>query len=78
MTLSLPVALRDLSRMPSAEWLASESGRPTLRLDDFIVAMRTVGKSRQVGCSIDPVPAPRTGRSTKVRQPGSTGKRSGR
>lgn len=33
-----------------------ESGRPTLRLDDFVIAMRTVGKARQVGCSIDPVP----------------------
>ncbi len=32
------------------------SGRPTLRLDDFIVALRTVGKAKQLGCSIDPVP----------------------
>ena len=33
------------------------SGRPPLRLDDLIVALRTVGKSRLIGCSIDPVPA---------------------
>ena len=33
-----------------------ESGRPTLRLDDLFVAMRTVAQVRQLGCSIDPVP----------------------
>lgn len=33
-----------------------ESGRPTLRLDDLVVALRTVSKSRNIGCSIDPVP----------------------
>ena len=33
-----------------------ESSRPTLRLDDLIVALRTVGTAKQVGCSIDPVP----------------------
>ena len=33
-----------------------ESGRPTLRLDDLVVALRTVSKTRVVGCSIDPVP----------------------
>ncbi len=33
-----------------------DSGRPTLRLDDLVVALRTVSKSRVVGCSIDPVP----------------------
>ena len=33
-----------------------ESGRPTLRLDDLFVAMRTVGKKNQIGCSIDPTP----------------------
>ena len=32
------------------------SGRPTLRLDDFVVALRTLVQSRDVGCSIDPVP----------------------
>jgi len=32
------------------------NGRPTLRLDDFVVALRTLSKSREVGCSIDPVP----------------------
>lgn len=33
-----------------------ESGRPTLRLDDLYVAMRTLTKSKHLGCSIDPVP----------------------
>ncbi len=33
-----------------------ESGRPVLRLDDLAVALRTLVKSREVGCSIDPVP----------------------
>lgn len=33
-----------------------ESGRPTLRLDDLIVALRTLIKSQVVGCSIDPLP----------------------
>lgn len=33
-----------------------DSGRPTLRLDDFVVALRTLKQSREVGCSIDPVP----------------------
>ncbi len=33
-----------------------DSGRPTLRLDDLAVAFRTLIKSREVGCSIDPVP----------------------
>ncbi len=33
-----------------------ESGRPALRLDDLAVALRTLFKSREVGCSIDPVP----------------------
>ncbi len=32
------------------------SGRPTLRLDDFVVVLRTLLQSREVGCSIDPVP----------------------
>lgn len=32
------------------------SGRPVLRLDDLIVALRTVAKAREIGCSIDPVP----------------------
>lgn len=32
------------------------TGRPTLRLDDLFVAIRTVARSRQLGCSIDPVP----------------------
>ncbi|MBD3673139.1 MAG: DUF1598 domain-containing protein [Planctomycetaceae bacterium] len=33
-----------------------KSRRPTLRLDDFIVALRTVVKEDVIGCSIDPVP----------------------
>ena len=33
-----------------------ESGRPTLLLDDLLVALRTVPDQRQIGCSIDPVP----------------------
>ena len=33
-----------------------DSGRPTLRLDDLVVALRTLVKSQVVGCSIDPVP----------------------
>lgn len=32
------------------------SGRPTLRLDDMVVALRTIQYSRDFGCSIDPVP----------------------
>lgn len=32
------------------------SGRPTLRLDDFVVALRTLRQARDIGCSIDPVP----------------------
>jgi hypothetical protein len=32
-----------------------ESGRPTLLLDDLLVALRYVPKSSEVGCSIDPV-----------------------
>ena len=32
------------------------SGRPTLRLDDLVVALRTLSQSRNIGCSIDPVP----------------------
>ena len=36
-----------------------ESGRPTLRLDDLVIALRTVAKSpsKQLGCSIDPLPS---------------------
>ena len=33
-----------------------DSGRPTIRLDDLVVALRTLLKSQIVGCSIDPVP----------------------
>lgn len=33
-----------------------ESGRPALRLDDLVIALRTVAQSREAGCSIDPVP----------------------
>jgi hypothetical protein len=33
-----------------------ESGRPTLRLDDFYVALRVAAQSKPIGCSIDPVP----------------------
>ncbi len=33
-----------------------DSGRPVMRLDDLVVALRTLVKSRMVGCSIDPVP----------------------
>ncbi len=31
------------------------SGRPVLRLDDLLVALRTAERTSQVGCSIDPV-----------------------
>lgn len=34
--------------------LGTSTGRPPLRLDDLIVAMRTVPQSSLVGCSIDP------------------------
>ena len=33
-----------------------ESARPILRLDDLVVALRVVSKTRQLGCSIDPAP----------------------
>ena len=33
-----------------------ESGRPVIRLDDLVVALRTLVKSLVVGCSIDPLP----------------------
>ena len=42
---------------PVGRMIGVESTRPTLRLDDLIVALRTVPKSAQVGCSIDPVPS---------------------
>ena len=32
------------------------SGRPTLRLDDLVIALRAVRNSERIGCSIDPVP----------------------
>jgi len=32
------------------------SRRPTLRLDDCVIALRTIGRIRVAGCSIDPVP----------------------
>src|SRR5262249_55766871 len=32
------------------------TGRPVLRLDDFIIALRTLRKTNTLGCSIDPVP----------------------
>ncbi|GIW96082.1 MAG: hypothetical protein KatS3mg110_4123 [Pirellulaceae bacterium] len=43
------------------EWgnvVGVETGRPMLRLDDFLVALRTVDAAREVGisCSIDPTP----------------------
>ena len=36
--------------------LGTSTGRPPLRLDDLIVALRTVPQSSLVGCSIDPTP----------------------
>ena len=36
--------------------IGTETGRPILRLDDLFVALRTIRKSPQVGCSIDPTP----------------------
>lgn len=41
---------------PVGRMVGVESGHPTLRLDDLIVALRTVRTSRQLGCSIDPAP----------------------
>lgn len=37
--------------------LGVSTGRPPLRLDDLIVALRTVAKGGSLGCSIDPKPA---------------------
>ncbi len=34
-----------------------ESGRPTLLLDDLLVALRSVAQASRVGCSIDPIAA---------------------
>ena len=42
---------------PLGRMIAVESGRPAMRLDDFVVALRTLQQSGQVGCSIDPEPA---------------------
>lgn len=36
--------------------LGTSSGRPPLRLDDLIVALRTVPQASLIGCSIDPTP----------------------
>lgn len=36
--------------------IGTESGRPILRLDDLFVALRTLRKAHQLGCSIDPTP----------------------
>lgn len=36
--------------------LGIQSGRPPLRLDDLCVALRTVRRGENIGCSIDPVP----------------------
>lgn len=47
------------------------SGRPALRLDDFVVALRKVGpgqKSRPLGCSID-LPADVNARLTRAAEP---------
>lgn len=33
------------------------TGRPPIRLDDLIVALRTVPRTSQIGCSIDPTPS---------------------
>jgi hypothetical protein len=33
------------------------TGRPPVRLDDLIVALRTVPRTSQIGCSIDPTPS---------------------
>lgn len=41
---------------PANRMRGVETGRPTLRLDDCLVALRTIPENREVGCSIDPVP----------------------
>jgi len=40
----------------SGRVIGLESGRPVLRLDDLIVALRAVLGEGEIGCSIDPVP----------------------
>ena len=40
----------------SGRMVGVETGRPVLRLDDLCVALRTVPRTKQLGCSIDPVP----------------------
>lgn len=40
----------------SGRTLGIDTGRPVLLLDDLLVALRTVPRQREIGCSIDPVP----------------------
>lgn len=40
---------------PSGRVISVGNGRPVLRLDDLLVAMRTAERTSQFGCSIDPV-----------------------
>jgi hypothetical protein len=40
---------------PNGRQRGVTTGRPTLLLDDLLVALRTVPNAREVGCSIDPV-----------------------
>ena len=51
--------------------VGKESGRPALRMDDFVVALRMVGpgqRSRPLGCSID-LPGDVTARLTRAAEP---------
>jgi len=41
----------------SGRMIGTESGRPVLRLDDLLVALRTVRSANLIGCSIDPTQA---------------------
>lgn len=41
---------------PANRMRGLDSGRPTLRLDDLLVALRTIPSQSEIGCSIDPVP----------------------
>ncbi len=41
----------------SGNMVSAESGRPVLRLDDLLVALRTTNSTDLIGCSIDPTQA---------------------
>lgn len=40
----------------SGRMIGLETGRPVLLLDDLVIALRTVGRHHEIGCSIDPLP----------------------